>query len=90
MARADRHEIHAGGYPTFSAEWLRKYGYRSALTASNTAYHVGAGRIAMYASLLFHRVGEPLQMAQVGDTLRYDGRKKIVVIDYREEENVAP
>lgn len=101
MAKADRHEISASGYPGFSSEWLAKYGYRSAVT-----YPTGAGaghfdrsrggrpiwvnHAAVSAALLFHRIGEPLQMAQVGDTLRYDGRKKIVVIDYREEENVAP
>lgn len=73
---ADRHPILASGRPRDTKVWLEKYGYRCAVTGLYDGLPV---------SLLFCRPGQPVEIVFIGDTLRYDGRKKIVVIDYREE-----
>jgi hypothetical protein len=71
MAKADRHRISLGGSPRATTAWLRKYGYRG----------VGAGMQGTDVGCLFNRPGEPVQLACPGDVLRWDARKKCVVIE---------
>lgn len=79
MVTADRHRLEGNGRPADTATWLRKYGYRGA----------GVGLDGTAAGMLFNRPGEPVQLAVVGDTLRWDGRKKCVVVEYPPGSSVA-
>lgn len=70
MARAARHFISLGGHPWVTVQWVQRYGYRAAVSAG-----MGA------SGILFQRLGEELMMAVPGDTLRWDGRRKCIVIE---------
>lgn len=71
MARAARHFISLAGHPYETAQWIKRYGYRCTISAGLG----GSGTI-------FQRPGEELMMAVPGDTLRWDGRRKCIVIEY--------
>lgn len=73
--KADRHAIHGNLQPHHTVHWLSKYGYR-------TLPHVSSGGIGSPGGIVFSRPGGAVQMAVVGDVLRYDKRKKAVVVDY--------
>lgn len=72
MAKADRHYIEQFGYPRLTTNWLHKHGYRG----------VGVGLQGTDVGCLFNRPGEPVQLAVVGDVLRWDARKKCVVVEF--------
>lgn len=69
--KADRHQIVSHGLPADTARWLHKYGYRG----------TALGHVGTDPACLFARPGEPPQVAWIGDTLRYDGRRKVVVVE---------
>ncbi len=73
MARADRHAITWSGRLEDTVAWLHRYGY--------LGFAVGA--VGSNVGLLFW---EPdgdgvIGLAAVGHTLRWDGRKKKVVVE---------
>lgn len=77
MTNADRHAINPAGAPKDTMPWLKKYGYRGL---------VSMGAPGCRGGLLFCRPGESPQMAMTGDVLRWDGKQKMIVVEYGSED----
>jgi hypothetical protein len=75
--RAARHTISASGNPADTFAWLARYGYRGGVSYPGTPHTVNPLPIV----LLFARTSEPIQMASIGETLRWDARRKVVLVE---------
>lgn len=61
-----RHLLTLAGDPRVSVEWVRRHDYRALVTPGGP----GAG-----AGIMLQRDDEPPLLAQIGDTLRWDGER---------------
>lgn len=76
MPYADRFKLEAAGVPVDTRKWLENYGYKCAVSP----YYAGVS-----GAVLFSRGDDPVKIAYVGDTLRWDGYLKAVVIERGEQ-----